>query len=190
MHFRAHTFSGCSSAASNKCFQLCNTPKTDFVEDTHELPSTLRKTSIQPWPSNRVPGPGVCGINKSLATALPAPHPESGLQNKADPLAFLLGCRPTPGTLCWQYLRITIGLLFIAFVVVHVESHLTDLTMETSFMPVLKKKNVKVQYNASAFQDGYREGIFLVHCRPTLIWKYYNKMIVGNRRCVCLLSLK
>lgn len=39
-----------------------------------------------------------------------------------------------------QYLRVTIGLLFIAFVVVHVESHLADFTMETSFMPILGEK--------------------------------------------------
>lgn len=32
---------------------------------------------------------------------------------------------------------IAIGLLFIAFVVVHVESHLADLAVETSFMPIL-----------------------------------------------------
>jgi hypothetical protein len=53
----------------------------------------------------------------------------------------------------WQDLRIAIGLLFIAFVVVHVESHLADLAVETSFMPILRRKekqkqilNISLQY--------------------------------------------
>lgn len=37
--------------------------------------------------------------------------------------------------------RAAVGLLLVAFVVLHVQGHLTDLTVETSFMPVLEKKH-------------------------------------------------
>lgn len=35
---------------------------------------------------------------------------------------------------------VAIGLLLVAFVVVHVESHLANLTVEASFMPILRRK--------------------------------------------------
>lgn len=64
-----------------------------------------------------------------------------------------LSCWATPGIAHWQYLRIAIGFLFIAFVVVHVESHLADLAMEASFMPILRREekhkqilNISLQY--------------------------------------------
>jgi hypothetical protein len=74
---------------------------------------------------------------------------------------YALSCCATPGIPHWQYLRITIGLLFIACVIVHVESHLADFTMEASFMPILKKnKYLKCEDNVSAEQDGYRRKVF------------------------------
>lgn len=35
--------------------------------------------------------------------------------------------------------RVAVGLLVVALVVLHVQGHLTDLAVETSFMPVLEK---------------------------------------------------
>lgn len=37
-----------------------------------------------------------------------------------------------------QHSRVAVGLLVVTFVVLHVEGHLTNLAVETSFMPVLK----------------------------------------------------
>lgn len=63
-----------------------------------------------------------------------------------------LSCWATPGTAHWQYSRVAIGLLFIAFVVVHVESHLADLAMEASFMPMLRRKEKQKQILNTSLQ--------------------------------------
>jgi len=43
--------------------------------------------------------------------------------------------------MCVTHSRVTVGLLVVAFVVLHVERHLTHFTVETAFVPVLHTTN-------------------------------------------------
>lgn len=45
------------------------------------------------------------------------------------------------------YLLAAVGFLVKAFVVLHIQSHFADLTAETSFVPILYKKNSREKAN-------------------------------------------
>lgn len=173
MYFRAHTFSMCSSAASNKRSQLRNTvnvknePGRRHPQITLHVEKDVNAMTLQQstWPQS-LWHKQVVGHGHTCTT------PWVSSSEQADPLTFMFCCEATPGILCWQYLRITIGLLFIAFVVVHVESHLTDLTMETSFMPILEKKKFKSLVQCQCFPGWVQKGVyFWCTAVTTLIWK-------------------
>ena len=42
--------------------------------------------------------------------------------------------------------RVAVGFLVVAFVVLHVQRHLTNLAAETSFMPVLETTHTQIKY--------------------------------------------
>lgn len=131
------THSQCvSSAASNKGLQLCNTVTLKNQPGwRHKLPCTLER-QMSWWSSIKYMAPEYLawtgnGLLPHLGDTV-SPFFATGRW-----LTFMHWCYATPGMPFRQYLRVTIGLLFIAFVVVHVESHLANFTMEASFMPIL-----------------------------------------------------
>ncbi len=67
--------------------------------------------------------------------------------------------------------RVAVGFLVVAFVVLHVQGHLTDLAVETSFMPVLQTTHTHT-HTESHINIGFDESCF---------WKITFRQILISR---------
>ena len=75
-------------------------------------------------------------------------------------------------TLREQDSRVAVGFLVVALVVLHVQGHLTNLAVETSFMPVLEKTHATLELQQNEiFTAKYKFGAWVSELSPSHISK-------------------